>query len=407
MSLSNIELTRMGQAGVTGRYPVHWHLMGDGARGSYLKNSVVHHSLNRCVTIHASNGVTLERNVAYDAPGHCYFLEDGVEVDNVLKENLGLVTRRPSDENRLLESDTAAQGPTTYWITHPNNTLVGNVAAGSEGSGFWYSLPKHPTGPSAAGNEDIYPRHAPLKLFSGNKAHSSQKDGLHIDAGPTGEADGSVGLGPYRPRTNPEDESTSVTASFENFTAYKNRSRGFWSRGYNHVFENFMLADNSVGSIMAADKSFVKNSVYVGESANKGNATEYELANERVGEDGRSLPRPGRADLDIYGFGFYDGQVGVENTHLTNFTSNDQRSAGAISVNHFTPFLLNPTNYTANLSFGADTQRVNLPPFEYDPNSRDESGDTYRTAVFVEHRRFGKRKRRRTRRSEYRCRTKQ
>lgn len=57
--------------------------------------------------------------------GHAFFLEDGAETGSVLRANLGLLTRR---SNALLATDTT---PATFWITHPNNTLVGNVAAGA------------------------------------------------------------------------------------------------------------------------------------------------------------------------------------------------------------------------------------------------------------------------------------
>jgi hypothetical protein len=40
------------------------------------------------VTIHATNGVYLYGNVAFDVHGHCYYLEDGVEERNILEKNL-------------------------------------------------------------------------------------------------------------------------------------------------------------------------------------------------------------------------------------------------------------------------------------------------------------------------------
>ena len=386
MSVSNVELTRMGQRGIMGRYPIHWHMMGDGARGSYIKNSAIHHLFSRCVTIHGSHGVNVESNVAYDTTGHCYFLEDGNEIDNVLKNNLGLVTRKPAQNVSLLRSDHESQGPTTYWITHPDNTFVGNVAAGSEGSGFWYSLPEQPTGASQ-GLVEMFNRTVPLKTFKGNTAHSNSKDGLHIDRGPSGHPDGRLQGGAYRPRTDPDDGDTFVTATFENFTGYKNRNRGFWSRGRNHVFTNFMLADNGSGSAMASTESWVKNSVYVGESANKGNPSQTQIDKGQVGLDGRSLPVPSNPAQDIFGFEFYDGLTAVEDTHFENFTPNDQRSAGGISVLHFTAFTLHSTNYAKGVSFAPNTRHVNLPDFTPRMENgvvQGTTGDGYRAAVFID-----------------------
>ena len=379
LSLAQIELVNMGQRGELGRYPVHWHMMGEGSSGSYLKNASIHNSFNRCVTIHASNGVILEDNVAYDAPGHCYFLEDGNEQNNVLRGNLGMLTRKP-DGDALLVSDNAVLGPATFWITHPNNTVEGNVAAGSEGSGFWYALPEQPTGESA-GSKDTASRYAPLGSFKGNKAHSSLINGLHIDNAPRAGVNAALDLGPYLPRTDPKDPKTSVTATFEDFTSYKNRSHGFWSRGVNHVFDNFMLADNRMGSVMAADNAVVKNSVYVGDSANKGTPSDYESRNGLVAADGRTLPIPNQPELDTFGFGFYDGTVALIDSYLTNYASDDLREEGALSVQHFTPFGLKPSNYASGVRFGDGTQRVNLPRLEYQAGDKT-TGDTYRTAVF-------------------------
>lgn len=64
--------------------------------------------------------------------GHTYFIEDGAEIGNTFIGNLGILTR---ESLALLNTDTT---PATFWVTHPNNTYIGNVAAGSEAHGFWY-----------------------------------------------------------------------------------------------------------------------------------------------------------------------------------------------------------------------------------------------------------------------------
>ena len=387
--LSNIELRTMGQArndargfDGQGRYPIHWHLAGDSARGSYLKDSSIHNSFNRCATIHGSNGVLLERNVAYNAVGHCYFIEDGAEVDNVLRNNLGLSTHRPDDGKQLLASDNSFPGPATYWITHPNNTIEGNVAAGSEGTGFWIALPEHPTGPSAT--TSVWPRRTPLKRFANNVAHSSDRDGLHVDRGPTGSPDGAVDTTVYKPVSNPSDpNSEPVTANFENFTAYSNRGRGVWLRGKDHALTGAMLADNAIGATFASNETVLKGSVLVGESANKGTPEPYEVRQGRVGLDGRSLPRSYNMSFNIRGFEYYDGKVGAENTYFTKFEPNSQREAAALGVLQFTAFHMDTDSYAKNLSFASGTKRVFLPARPATPeNPQEESEDGYRTAVF-------------------------
>ena len=93
----------------------------------------------------------IEDNVAYEHLGHCYFLEDGVEKDTVLRGNLGLGTRRTRSSTIPSDKD-----PATFWVTHPTALVSGNHAAGSEGKGFWFLQARLPTGAAgrrqAAGN---------------------------------------------------------------------------------------------------------------------------------------------------------------------------------------------------------------------------------------------------------------
>jgi hypothetical protein len=57
-----------------GRYPVHFHLLGDSCRDCYVKDSSFYRSFYRCISIHGTNGVTVSENVAYDVTGYCYYV---------------------------------------------------------------------------------------------------------------------------------------------------------------------------------------------------------------------------------------------------------------------------------------------------------------------------------------------
>src|SRR5690606_17356729 len=69
MHLSGVELHRMGQNLELARYPIHWHLVGEG-KGQYIKNASIHDSYNRCVTVHGTNNLRIEGNVTYNTVGH-------------------------------------------------------------------------------------------------------------------------------------------------------------------------------------------------------------------------------------------------------------------------------------------------------------------------------------------------
>ncbi len=80
--LAGVELYRMGQTNILGRYPLHFHLMGSQqgkSVGALVTDSSVHRSFFRCFAVHGTHFAKLHENTAYDAIGHCYFLEDGVE----------------------------------------------------------------------------------------------------------------------------------------------------------------------------------------------------------------------------------------------------------------------------------------------------------------------------------------
>lgn len=183
--VEHVELFKMGQKGVLARYPFHWHLNEDKAKGSYLKNSSIHKSFNRAVTIHGTDYVTVDGVFAYDHIGHGLFFEDGGERFNTIKNNVVFVTRRPKLGEELTPSDNFSnnpadadtpqnRSPASYWITNPNNYFENNVAAGTEGTGFWFAFPQSPMQLSSGLPyfQGINPTTQPLGKFDGFVAHT-------------------------------------------------------------------------------------------------------------------------------------------------------------------------------------------------------------------------------------------
>ena len=74
-SIAYGEFRDLGALGVLGRYPIHFHRMGDSSRGMYVRGASIWRSDNHFLNIHGSNGITIEDTVGYDAAGMGYFLE--------------------------------------------------------------------------------------------------------------------------------------------------------------------------------------------------------------------------------------------------------------------------------------------------------------------------------------------
>ncbi len=378
LKLDGVELTRMGQRGEVGRYPIHWHQAGD-AQGDFVKRTSIHHSFNRCITIHGAHNVLIQETVAYESFGHCFFLEDGIEQGNRFERVLGLSIRKPSEDYALLSTDTIDPGPAVFWITNPDNLYINNVAAGSEGSGFWFGLPQHPTGPSAT--TSVFPRSLPLAGFNQNTAHSNQFDALHVDRGPNAELDAETSY--YVPRNVPSDaNSAPVPAVFDNFSAFKNRRRAIWLRGQNLVVRGGTFSDNAIGVTMAAANNTVEKSVFIGESANKGTPAQGEL----TGIDGRSLPLPidnlcqKCPDKVIRGFEVYDGVTSANELTFANYIPNALREAAALSQLDFTEFEVSPENSISKITISPESKAL----YFFDPNMLSGQTDGYQSTVFID-----------------------
>uniref|UniRef100_A0A3B5MPJ0 G8 domain-containing protein n=1 Tax=Xiphophorus couchianus TaxID=32473 RepID=A0A3B5MPJ0_9TELE len=170
--LEYVEIFHAGQAFRLGRYPIHWHLMGDINFKSYVRGCAIHQTFNRAVTIHNTHRLLVEHNVIYDIMGGAFFIEDGIETENILQYNLAVFVKQSTS---LLNDDVT---PAAYWVTNPNNIIRHNAAAGGTHFGFWYRMHNNPDGPSYDPN--ICQKRVPLGEFSNNTVHSQGWFGLWI-----------------------------------------------------------------------------------------------------------------------------------------------------------------------------------------------------------------------------------
>jgi len=410
MYIEGVELQRMGQHMELARYPVHWHLVGDGGKGQYIRNAAIHDTFNRCVTVHGTNDLRIENNVTYNTVGHCFFMEDGIETGNEFVSNLAIQTKcHPTMEcvptnlaangeidaesrqalrqismsarDTLLPSDNTVS---SFWITNPDNSYIDNVAAGSDANGFWLSLPEHPNG-AFLGSEaslNTWPRRTPLRAFRGNLAHSNF-DGFMFDRNINEDNTFELSFSAFTPLEDPADPySAMVESHFENLTSYKNRNGGIWGRGELHVFSNAKLADNAIGMTHSTGTfgserftSRLLDALVVGETGNIGNPrAPEELAY------GRSLPKPRIPDFPIRGYEYYDHRHEVVNTTFVNYQDNELRKTGALSWLLFTGAAVTTESSVTGAAF-VNAKPVYFPNIDPRFDNDNRGGVAYRTAA--------------------------
>jgi hypothetical protein len=209
--IQGVEFHQLGQGGLKGHYPVHFHMARKTPQGTYVKDSSMWDSMTRWITVHATQGVTLARNVGYLSIGHGFYLEDGSEADNVLNTNLGVFARAAvanSQNTRGVPGILARPGdpgaeippyhsdwdhPTVFWIMNGWNQFQYNFAssAGTCGACYWL-VPGGISGPSQyeyfegyAGQQTVTPQgaragYSPLQKFVGNSCSTAMSSFINV-----------------------------------------------------------------------------------------------------------------------------------------------------------------------------------------------------------------------------------
>ncbi len=198
--------------GVMGRYPLHFHQVGEGSRGSVVEGNVVRDSGNRGVVVHLSNGVTATDNVIYDVYDDPFWWDLGEENasdDVVLEDNfVGLVRTDPVNQGFALTGFHLGRGE--------GNVANGNVVVGVLGnkncSGFQW--PSQGSG---------------LWEFRDNVAHNNKCHGIFVW------------------------QNSSANHLIEDFVAYRNGTAGISHGAYtnDYVYEDIYLFENEEMGVLS------------------------------------------------------------------------------------------------------------------------------------------------------------
>jgi hypothetical protein len=295
--LSGVEFAGLGQLGRAGRYPVHFHLLGEGGSKSYLKNSTIRHTLQRAVVLHQSNNILVQNNVVFDVTGHAMFLESAVEVNNTFDRNLVMLVRvvpKPyraeGKEFELCDCFYGAQSqsmhdritPSGFWISNQHNRLTNNTVAGVQlGYGYWYNETEMSVADQSRfyNNGNIFQGLKPEALrrpfleFRDNTAHSiSAKN----DAGITTQYTRPVAAGLFFEQLSFFPNQPGTDPVFKNFRVWKVSQTGVWAQTFSErgarpqdkaaIVDGLISADNRSALFVeqGAGPTRVRNSVMFG-----------------------------------------------------------------------------------------------------------------------------------------------
>ncbi len=170
--IKNIEIRHMGprkQAGrytkgVLGRYALHFHLSGEGSRGSLVENVVIHDAGNHAFVPHGSHGIIMRNCVSHNTWDDAYWWDPGYEnrTDDTRWEHCvaSKVRSDPPFRGYRLTGFNLGQGA--------NNRITNCVAVGVQGSGdsAGFVWPERPNG-----KEGIW-------FFQNNLGHNNKRNGI-------------------------------------------------------------------------------------------------------------------------------------------------------------------------------------------------------------------------------------
>lgn len=278
--IEGVELRRMGQKGRPGRYSFHWHLISDGS-GQYVRNSSMHHGFQRAVNVHGTDDTLVENNVAYDIFNHMFIpSEEGDEVRNVFRGNLGILSRAVLDPEDFAFPDEDRVSPVSaqsehrasvFWARNVFNKIENNRAAGAwNGHGYFLD----PDGANRFHQRLAYEAANDTELcdFTGNMSHSNFR-GLVAPAhyGPAARGFGVfMRRDGYRyERGARNDDGTRQPDSFTNCTftdtaVYKSQLGGIWVENHTTI-DGAIVTDSHTGIFSG---QIVRDVVVVGQTEN-------------------------------------------------------------------------------------------------------------------------------------------
>jgi len=257
-----VQFDRMGQRGVAGRYPMHFHhCMTMPTDSSWVQYCSITASNHRGYVFHATDNMLVNKNALTDFTSHGYTIgEDGFSEDLIVTNNIALggVSLDKEVENYAFPttknlSNYRISGVSwqqeinsgAFWITNGNNYIRNNRAAGGDAqNGFFWDLSLgriDQPGPQRSDSREF-------GEFKNNYAHSyAQLQNLYeiflIRTAYQGKAWGFFA---------DQDTSTLEVYAWDSLYAWNNHAGGLWIESPTMRVTNFIGHNNGTGANIAA-----------------------------------------------------------------------------------------------------------------------------------------------------------
>jgi parallel beta-helix repeat protein len=177
--IEGADFSRFGIAGRPGRHPIYFDNCWD-AEGTIVSKNTIRHSRHRGLVLHATSNVRVTSNVAFNTTGDCFVLESGIEQGNSFENNLAAFTTTEMPRVTDRGDDKSDDHPAAFWISNPANDFIGNVATGTDGSGFSFQFDASPLGHRVMDEFGIPVNTLNLGAFENNIVHSVNSFAVHF-----------------------------------------------------------------------------------------------------------------------------------------------------------------------------------------------------------------------------------
>jgi hypothetical protein len=159
-----------GEIDQTGRYGLHFHMAGDGTRGSVVEGVVIRDAGNHAFVPHASHGITFRDTIAFNVLNEAYWWDPAPEEEDMSNDTIDLVWDRAVAAGVDLGVAGNKFRLAGFYLGNGRNMTVSNSVAvgvrgleGSQRSGFIW--------PEGAGA---------VWVFQDNIAHNNETNGIFV-----------------------------------------------------------------------------------------------------------------------------------------------------------------------------------------------------------------------------------